>query len=33
MQLAWASLFSVIFTDAYIALVSSGTISDLRFIG
>jgi hypothetical protein len=33
MQLAWASLFSVVFTDAYIALVSSGTISDLRFIG
>jgi hypothetical protein len=33
MQLAWASLFSVILTDAYIAVVSSGTISDLRFIG
>jgi hypothetical protein len=33
MQLAWASLFSVVFTDGYIALVSSGTISDLRFIG
>jgi hypothetical protein len=33
MQLAWASLGSLILTDAYIALVSSGTISDLRFIG
>jgi hypothetical protein len=33
MQLAWASLFSVMLTDGYIALVSSGTITDLRFIG
>jgi hypothetical protein len=33
MQLAWISLGSFVFTDGYIALVSSGTISDLRFIG
>ena len=33
MQLAWTSLAAVVLTDAYIALVSSGTISDLRFIG
>jgi hypothetical protein len=33
MQLAWTTLGTLILTDAYIALVSSGTISDLRFIG
>jgi hypothetical protein len=33
MQFAWTSLAAVLLTDAYIALVSSGTISDLRFIG
>ena len=33
MQLAWASLGTLMLTDAYIGLVSSGTISDLRFIG
>jgi len=33
MQLAWTTLATLVFTDAYIALVSSGTISDLRFIG
>jgi len=33
MQLAWTSLATLMLTDAYIALVSSGTISDLRFIG
>ena len=33
MQMAWASLGMLVFTDAYIALVSAGTISDLRFIG
>ena len=33
MQLAWTSLGTLMLTDAYIALVSSGTISDLRFIG
>lgn len=31
MQLAWASLISVALADLYIALVASGTISDLRF--
>ena len=33
MQLAWTTLGTLILTDAYIALVSAGTISDLRFIG
>ena len=32
MQLAWASLIFVCVTDLYVALVASGTISDLRFI-
>jgi hypothetical protein len=31
MQLAWASLFWLLFTDLYIVLLSTGTISDLRF--
>jgi hypothetical protein len=30
MQLAWVSLFSVGLADLYVALVASGTISDLR---
>ena len=30
-QLAWASLFWLLFTDLYIVLLSTGTISDLRF--
>jgi hypothetical protein len=33
MQLAWTTLGVLILTDGYIALVSSGIISDLRFIG
>jgi len=33
MQLAWTTLATLVITDAYIALVSSGTITDLRFIG
>jgi len=33
MQLAWTTLATLVLTDAYIALVYSGTISDLRFIG
>jgi hypothetical protein len=33
MQLAWTTLATLVLTDAYVALVSSGTISDLRFIG
>ena len=33
MRLAWTTLGTLVFTDAYIALVSAGTISDLRFIG
>jgi len=33
MQLAWTTLGTLVFTDAYIALVSAGTISDLRFFG
>jgi hypothetical protein len=33
MRLAWTTLGTLVFTDAYIALVSSGTITDLRFIG
>ncbi len=32
MQLAWASLIFVCVTDLYVALVASGTISDLRII-
>ena len=31
MQLAWTTLATLLITDAYIALVSSGAISDLRF--
>ena len=33
MQFAWVTLTSLIITDAYVALVASGTISDLRFVG
>ncbi|ACU35377.1 MULTISPECIES: hypothetical protein [Actinosynnema] len=33
MLLAWASLVFVCLTDLYIALVSAGVVSDLRFIG
>jgi len=33
MNLAWTTLATLVFTDAYIALVSAGTITDLRFIG
>lgn len=33
MQLAWTTLATLVFTDAYIALVSANVISDLRFIG
>jgi hypothetical protein len=32
MTFAWITLGSLVVTDAYIALVSSGTIGDLRFI-
>ena len=32
MQLAWTTLGTLMITDAYIALVSSGAISDLRII-
>jgi hypothetical protein len=31
MQLAWTTLGTLMLTDAYIALVASGTFSDLRF--
>jgi hypothetical protein len=30
MQLAWTTLATLMLTDLYIALVASGTISDLR---
>jgi hypothetical protein len=30
---AWITLGTLMFTDFYIMLVASGTISDLRFIG
>jgi hypothetical protein len=33
MQLAWITLGTLMLTDGYIALVASGTISDLRIIG
>jgi hypothetical protein len=33
MELAWITLGTLVLTDAYIALVSAGVISDLRFIG
>jgi hypothetical protein len=33
MQFAWITLGTLVVTDAYIALVSAGTISDLRFVG
>jgi hypothetical protein len=32
MQLAWITLGTLMLTDAYIGLVASGAISDLRFI-
>ena len=32
MQLAWITLGTLMLTDAYIALVASGTFSDLRII-
>jgi hypothetical protein len=32
MLFAWVTLGSLVVTDAYIALVASGTISDLRII-
>ena len=32
MGLAWTTLASLVVTDAYIALVAAGTISDLRFV-
>ena len=32
MQLAWTTLATLMITDAYIALVSSGAFNDLRFI-
>lgn len=32
MQFAWTTLASLVITDAYIALVASGTISDLRIV-
>ncbi len=31
MRYAWLSLFWVAFTDLYVALVASGTITDPRF--
>ncbi|WP_326548440.1 hypothetical protein QGN32_10135 [Mycolicibacterium sp. ND9-15] len=33
MQFAWTTLATLAFTDFYIMLVASGTISDLRFVG
>jgi hypothetical protein len=33
MQLAWTTLATLVITDAYIGLVSSGALTDLRFIG
>jgi hypothetical protein len=33
MGLAWVTLASLVVTDAYIALVAAGAISDLRFVG
>ena len=32
MQLAWTTLATLVMTDGYIALVASGTISDLRIV-
>ncbi|MGI9008461.1 MAG: hypothetical protein ACR2FU_20090 [Streptosporangiaceae bacterium] len=32
MELAWTTLGTLMFTDAYIALVASGTLTDLRLI-
>jgi hypothetical protein len=32
-QFAWTTLASLILTDLYVALVASGTITDLRLIG
>ena len=32
MELAWTTLGTLMLTDGYIALVSSGTFSDLRII-
>jgi hypothetical protein len=31
MELAWITLGTLMFTDAYIALVASGVLTDLRF--
>jgi hypothetical protein len=33
MLLAWITLGTLVLTDFYVLLVSSGTISDLRFVG
>jgi hypothetical protein len=33
MQLAWTTLGTLVITDLYVMLVSSGAIADLRFIG
>ena len=32
MELAWTTLGTLMLTDGYIALVASGTISDLRIV-
>ena len=32
MQLAWATLGTLVLTDLYVMLVASGAISDLRFV-
>jgi hypothetical protein len=32
MELAWTTLATLMITDAYVALVASGTLSDLRII-
>jgi hypothetical protein len=31
MQIAWVSLLWVAFSDVYVRLVASGTLTDLRF--
>jgi hypothetical protein len=33
MQLAWTTLATLVITDLYVMLVSSGAISDPRFVG
>jgi hypothetical protein len=33
MQLAWITLGTLVFTDFYVMLVASGTLTDLRFVG